>query len=250
MFDGPSRFGSTEAYMTYRESVSPDNSALSLLRYGWYTLGARAVSGPVYHPDEEAALFCIEGEGSISIGQERYRLAHYDLLYIPRNTAYKIANEGATDFVLGLARSPSQLDCEPVYVSFDNAKNDPKRLRKLKRKNVYIMLGEEVKAANLVLGYCIFEPDTCSYPPHKHDDQQEVYVFLKGCGAVEVYPAEDAKTFVREVRPGDAVTIPLEHYHPVISFSAGIEWCWIIAGERYWQGDRDKNWMAQAEIEP
>jgi mannose-6-phosphate isomerase-like protein (cupin superfamily) len=46
------------------------------------------------------------------------------------------------------------------------------------------------------------------------------------------------------VQPGDAVTIPLCNYHPVFSQEEPLEFIWCIAGNRYWVGDKNKDFMS------
>ena len=60
-------------------------------------------------------------------------------------------------------------------------------------------------------------PTSVPTPPHNHTDQEEIYIFTKGNGSMEVYADEETKTFVRSVNEGDAVTIPILNYHPVFS---------------------------------
>ena len=76
-------------------------------------------------------------------------------------------------------------------------------------------------AEKLIAGYTIFQPNQRSWPPHNHTDQEEVYIFTKGRGSMEVYADEENKSFVHSVEEGDAVTIPLLNYHPVFSSRGG-----------------------------
>ena len=81
-------------------------------------------------------------------------------------------------------------------------------------------------------------------PPHNHTDQEEIYIFTKGRGSMEVYGEEETKSFVRAVGEGDAVTIPLLNYHPVFSQEEELHFIWCIAGNRYWVGDKNKDFMS------
>jgi hypothetical protein len=45
------------------------------------------------------------------------------------------------------------------------------------------------------------------------------------------------------VDEGDAVTIPMLNYHPVFAQEKPLEFIWCIAGERYWVGDKNKDFM-------
>ena len=61
---------------------------------------------------------------------------------------------------------------------------------------------------------------------------------------MEVYSDEETKCFVRSVGEGDAVTIPLLNYHPVFSQEEELPFIWCIAGNRYWVGDKNEDFMA------
>jgi mannose-6-phosphate isomerase-like protein (cupin superfamily) len=74
--------------------------------------------------------------------------------------------------------------------------------------------------------------------------QESRAIFLKGQGAMEVYADEEAKWFVRSVKEGDAVTIPILNYHPVFSQAEELHFIWCIAGNRYWVGDKNKDFMS------
>ena len=101
------------------------------------------------------------------------------------------------------------------------------------------------KADKLIAGYTFFEPFARSWPPHNHTDQEEVYIFIRGHGSMEVYGKPETMTFVHEVNEGDAVSIPFLNYHPVFSQESPLEFIWCIAGERYWVGDKNKDFMNQ-----
>ncbi len=109
------------------------------------------------------------------------------------------------------------------------------------------MFGEDEKAANLTGGYTFFEPFSRSWPIHFHKDQEEVYLFIKGTGAMEVFESEEKKVFVKEVKEGDTVTIPRGNYHPVFGSDKELHFIWVIAGARYWVGDRDKVFIETAK---
>ena len=98
-------------------------------------------------------------------------------------------------------------------------------------------------ADKLVAGYTFFQPYQRSWPPHNHTDQEEVYIFINGHGSMEVYETPETLSFVHNVNRGDMVTIPFLNYHPVFSQEVPLEFIWCIAGERYWVGDKNKDFM-------
>ena len=99
-------------------------------------------------------------------------------------------------------------------------------------------------ADKLVAGYTFYQPYTRAWPPHNHTDQEEVYIFVKGHGAMEVYESPESLSFVYSVGEGDMITIPILNYHPVFSQEDPLVFIWCIAGERYWVGDKNKDFMA------
>ena len=58
-----------------------------------------------------------------------------------------------------------------------------------------------------------------------------------------VYPDDETQSFVHSVTEGDAVTIPFLNYHPVFSQEDQLDFIWCIAGNRYWVGDKNKDFM-------
>ena len=84
---------------------------------------------------------------------------------------------------------------------------------------------------------------TRAWPPHNHTDQEEVYSFIEGDGAMTVYEDDENQTFVTSVGVGDHVTIPVLNYHPVFSHESPLCFIWCIAGERYWVGDKSSDFM-------
>jgi len=122
-------------------------------------------------------------------------------------------------------------------------RRDERRIRRLKGKDVFLMFDVSEGADKLMAGYTFFQPFQRSWPPHNHTDQEEIYIFLNGHGAMEVYSEEETKSFVYSVEAGDAVTIPILNYHPVFSQEDPLEFIWCIAGARYWVGDKNKDFM-------
>ena len=203
-------------------------------------------SNELIYPELESLLICMDGEGEVLIFGNRFVVKPFDMLYIPEGIHFCIS-AGDKGLSLAMAQSFSSDGGEILNISYEERSSDQRYLRKMNRRKVLVMLGEDSKAAKLTAGYVFFEPFARGYPPHKHSDQEEIYHFLEGKGSIEVYSDEKSKTFVHEVKKGDIVTIPLEHYHPVCTQEETLAWAWIIAGERYWIGDRDTKWLDQAQ---
>ena len=133
----------------------------------------------------------------------------------------------------------------PVFHSrFAEFSQREDRIRHLAGKDVFLMFDVGEAADKLVAGYTFYQPYTRAWPPHNHTDQEEVYIFIKGHGAMEVYESPEKLTFVHSLNEGDMVTIPYLNYHPVFSQEDPLVFIWCIAGERYWVGDKNKDFMA------
>jgi mannose-6-phosphate isomerase-like protein (cupin superfamily) len=236
----------TDDGVTFRQRFTPETANLELLNCGEYTLPAGSFSQSFSLPGQESLLFTAEGSATVSIGGESYALAPYDVLYVPRGAAFRLGNNSAAAAKLVQCSAPA-VNEHPVFHSrFAEMSQREERIRRLKGKDVYLMFDVGEKADKLVAGYTFFLPFQRSWPPHNHTDQEEVYVFLQGPGAMEVYESPETLSFVHTVNKGDMVTIPYLNYHPVFSQDTPVQFIWCIAGERYWVGDKNKDFMKGA----
>jgi mannose-6-phosphate isomerase-like protein (cupin superfamily) len=236
-------FQSADAPLIYREHFTPASGNLEFLSCGEFEIRPGASMQPVSYPDEEALLFSWRGKAQVHVNDTVYELAEYDVLYIPKGQPWSLSNPGSDTARLWVTRAPAQ-NVHPVFhAKFASISNDESRTRRLKSRNVYMMFDVSEGADKLVAGYSFFDPYSRSWPPHNHTDQEEVYIFLKGHGSMEVYEAPETLSFVREVKEGDAVSIPFYNYHPVFAQEAPVVFIWCIAGERYWVGDKNKEFM-------
>ncbi len=226
----------------YVEKSSPHTSNLQFLTYGWYELSGSACSGTMAHPAEEALLFCWQGEAMVRLDGTRYLLKHYDVFYVPRGAAYQLSQDGGESKVI-ICRAPAEKAHSVFHAKWEEFSRDERRIRHLKGKDVFLMFDVSEPADKLIAGFTLFQPFQRSWPPHNHTDQEEIYIFTQGHGAMEVYADEETKSFVCSVNPGDAVAIPLLNYHPVFSQQEELHFIWCIAGNRYWVGDKNKDFL-------
>jgi mannose-6-phosphate isomerase-like protein (cupin superfamily) len=244
---GAARLKAEDAGFRYYEKSNPRSSCLDMLTYGTYEIAPDSGSSWLCHSKDEAIIFCMKGKVDIELESGKsplnYTLSHYDTLYIPLDMPYRMKNVSDEEAELVICQASAENRHEPFYSSWDDFSKDEKRIRHLEGKEVYIMFDVGEKADKLIAGYTIYEPHTRAYPAHNHTDQEEIYIFCKGSGAMEVYKDEKSKTFVTSVDEMDAVTIPLLNYHPVFSQDEELHFIWCIAGERYWVGDKDKDFM-------
>ena len=234
---------STDACAIYRERFTPASGNLQFLSSGEFELPPGARMQPLAFPGEEALLFSWKGTAHAHVDGQSYVLAEYDVLYIPAGRPWSLSNPASDTARVWVTRAPAQ-NIHPVFHGrFAEISQDESRIRHRPKRNVYMMFDVSEGADKLVAGYSFFEPECRSWPPHNHTDQEEVYIFLKGHGSMEVYESPETLTFVHDVNEGDAVTIPFYNYHPVFAQEAPVVFIWCIAGARYWVGDKNKEFM-------
>ncbi|HEX5483517.1 MAG TPA: 5-deoxy-glucuronate isomerase [Terriglobia bacterium] len=228
----------------YRERFTPETANLLYLSCGEFDLPPRTESRSWCFPGEESLLFMWQGRADILLGDRAFDLMPYDTLYVPRDASFRLLNRTSAPARLVHCSAPAK-DAHPAFHSqFREFSRQESRIRHLKGKDVYMMFDVSESADKLVAGYTFFQPHQRSWPPHNHTDQEEVYFFIKGSGSMEVYDSPESLSFVHSVREGDAVTIPFLNYHPVFSQTSPLEFIWCIAGERYWVGDKKKEFMS------
>ena len=229
--------------VTFRQRFTPGPANLQFLSCGEFTLPPHTQSQSYCLATDESLLFQWEGTSYVTVAGRDYCLAAYDTLYIPRGEAFKLGNASAGTSRLFQTSAPATR-AHPVHHSIwkDVSKRED-RIRHLKGKDVFLMFDVTEAADKLVAGYTFFQPYQRSWPPHNHTDQEEVYIFINGHGSMEVYETPETLSFVHNVNRGDMVTIPFLNYHPVFSQESPLEFIWCIAGERYWVGDKNKDFM-------
>jgi len=228
---------------SYVEKSSPRSSHLEFLTYGTYELSGEVGSGDLSHAGEEALLFGWKGGVQAHLGGQVYELGPYDVLYIPRGATYWLAQKSGESRVV-ICRAHADKSHPAYYARWADVSKDERRIRHLKGKDVFLMFDVSEPAEKLIAGFTLFQRHQRSWPPHNHTDQEEVYIFTRGRGAMEVYVDEETKSFVQSVGEGDAVTIPVLNYHPVFSQEEELDFIWCIAGNRYWVGDKNKDFIS------
>jgi len=228
----------------YHQKSNPRTSNLDLLSYGTYRIGPDVTSDELFHRNEEAILFCLEGDPVlVDVDGQPFELGHYDTLYVPLATPYRITNQSDDLGLLAVCRALAETKHEPFHSVWKDVRANEARIRHLERKDVFLMFDVTEQADRLMAGYTIYEPSTRAWPPHNHTDQEEIYIFTKGRGSMEVFAEEKTKTFVHSMDTLDAATIPVLNYHPVFSQDEELHFIWCLAGKRYWVGDKHKEFM-------
>jgi len=230
--------------VVFRQHFVPETANLQFLSCGEYAVPPGCASVAFCRPEEESVLFMWKGTAAVVLAGEVYDLAPYDTLYVPRGGAFRLRNGSAAPAVLIQCSAPAEREHPAFHSRFAEFSAREDRIRHLAGKDVYLMFDVGEAADKLVAGYTFFQPYQRSWPPHNHTDQEEVYIFVRGHGAMEVYASPETLSFVHSVREGDMITIPVLNYHPVFSQESPLEFIWCIAGARYWVGDKNKDFMA------
>jgi mannose-6-phosphate isomerase-like protein (cupin superfamily) len=234
------------AGVLFRQRFIPEEANLTLLSCGEFEIAAGARAQGLSFPGQESLLFQWRGASRVVIDGTSHTLEPYDLIYLPLGSEFRLEAPFGESARLIQTSAPAQ-NRHPVFHSrFSDLSHREERIRRLKGKDVYLMFDVGENADKLVAGYTFFQPFSRSWPPHNHTDQEEAYIFIKGRGAMEVYESPETLSFVHSVHEGDIVTIPFLNYHPVFSQDEPLEFIWCIAGERYWVGDKNKDFMRGA----
>ncbi len=229
--------------VTFRQRFIHNEANLLFLNCGEFTLppGMETVLSSL--PDRESLLWMWKGVLEAEVNGKTYQLDNYDTIYVPKGASYKLRNR-STEQACAIQTSAPATNVHPVFHSkFAEFRQREDRIRRLHQKIVYLMFDVSEAADKLVAGYTFYDAYTRAWPPHNHTDQEETYIFIKGHGSMEVYETPEKMTFVHPVNEGDLVTIPFLNYHPVFSQEDPLQFIWCIAGERYWVGDKNKDFM-------
>jgi 5-deoxy-glucuronate isomerase len=189
---------------------------------------------------QETALICLRGEVEVSAGNDRFKLAERDSVYIPRGSSIAVDTKSSAD----IAEFSS--DVEKVYplqiVRYSDVKDD-KALHFVAggpatTRDLNILIGKNVQAGRLLAGLTISEPGNwTSWPPHEHGAMlEEMYVYTHmpppGFGIQFVYTDTKEPELATIVRDGDAVLMP-RGYHPNVAAPGHrIGFLWAMAAHR------------------
>jgi mannose-6-phosphate isomerase-like protein (cupin superfamily) len=229
--------------VTFRQRFLHSEANLLFLNCGEYLLPPGTESTLSSLPDRESLLWMWKGELEAEVDGKTYKLDSYDTIYVPKGAAYRLRNKSNQPACAIQTSAPAN-NVHPVFHSkFAEFSQREDRIRRLHQKIVYLMFDVTESADKLVAGYTFYDAYTRAWPPHNHTDQEETYIFIKGHGSMEVYETPEKMTFVHQVDEGDLVTIPFLNYHPVFSQNDPLQFIWCIAGERYWVGDKNKDFM-------
>lgn len=232
----------------YTPIIEEGNEKLKHIEFGIL----RLKEGEFFQEDlenKEVALVILEGKCTVKVREKEWKSIGerenvfsgkaYGI-YIPPNSSYQI--RGEKDGEIAIAKSPSDLKTEPHLVTPREVKVRSAGKGNFQR-NVYDIIGSDIKAGRLLVGETINLPGNwSSYPPHKHDEDnlpteskmEEVYFFKvnppQGFGFIRLYDKRHDEVYT--VQNNDVVIIP-KGYHPVAAAPGySLYYLWILAGEK------------------
>lgn len=233
-------FRKTNAHVGRQISVSPTNSVLRHLAYARIILKNGTKSVSFANGDRETGLLVLSGSAKVTVDGAAHALTQYDCIYIPRDSQIEASTESQAD----VAEFSSEVDRRyPLkVVHYSEVLNDPALQLKIgapgQSRIVSIMLGKNVDAGRLLLGFTISEPGNwTSWPPHEHGKMlEEMYVYFDmpepAFGIQFVYNDPQNPELMTIVRDGDVVLVP-SGYHPNVSIPGHrISFMWAMAAHR------------------
>jgi len=174
--------------------------------------------------DRERLVVVLEGSAEIN-GQV---LGERDMIYLPRGSRVSIRSLAMSNIYIAEAPAAGQ---HRAYVKMYREAEEVEVGVESYRRRVRVMIGEGDPADSLLAGYTEGERGAwTSYPPHRHDEKPEVYVFYgmgRGFAVQMIFGEEFEEAYI--VRDRDVVLIT-KGYHPNVCTSlAGCKYLWIIS---------------------
>jgi len=233
-------FRKTNGHLGRHISVTPANSASKHLSYGRIILDRSTASASFSNGNRETGLICLSGSCAVQVDGERFPLAQYDSIYIPRGSKLEVQCEAAADLAEFSAEVKNRYPLR--FVPYEEVTKDstlkftaggPDNMRQ-----VSVCLGKNIEAGRLLLGFTISEPGNwTSWPPHEHAEMlEEMYVYFDmprpAYGIQLLYHHIESPELVTAVYDGDAVLMPAG-YHPNVSVPGHrIKYLWAMAAHR------------------
>jgi 5-deoxy-glucuronate isomerase len=191
--------------------------------YGFKSRGAQQFHAPS-KPDKERLVFALKG----SIKMNETLLQTKDMAYVPLGTDIEVeADAGSITYV---AEASGAKRYDPYIKKYKEAQ----RLdigQPTFRRTVIVVIGEGDPTNSFLAGYVENSlGEWSSYPPHKHDDKPEAYIYYgidPGFAVQLIMDEKDEKAYV--VHDYDTVFIP-RGYHPHVNTSlTGSNYAWVIS---------------------
>lgn len=233
-------FRKTNCQVGRHISVLPGNSTNRHLVYGRIILKASKPFVSFSNGGSETGLVCLSGNAEVKAGTDKFHLGQYDALYVPRDIQIEVTATSHVDIAEFSAEVEHTYPLQ--FVPYAEVSRNPSLSFNTggpnQTRNVNVLIGENVDAGRLLVGFTISEPGNwTSWPPHEHEKMlEEMYVYFNmpepAFGLQLVYRDTQYPELIAPVRDGDAVLMPAG-YHPNVSVPGHrISFLWAMAAHR------------------
>lgn len=217
--------------------ITPENSELEALGYARTILDSEVSSAEYENPNFEAALICMHGNGTVTLGSETFELEPYDSIFVPPGNKGTIETDSSLDILESTA--PAVNEGDPVFIPFKELNEDEELTQMLSeppsQRKLHRIIDDNVPAERLLCGLDFSkEGNWTSWAPHEHTaTKEEIYIYFDmpdpAFGIQLVYEDLDHPEFFGPVREDDAVVIK-RGYHPNVAIPGyPINFVWIMA---------------------
>jgi 5-deoxy-glucuronate isomerase len=233
-------FRKTNAHPGRSVSVTPANSTNRHLSYARILLGPSVPSASFRTDERETGLICLSGETVVTLPGQSYRLGRFDALYVPRDSVIDLRSSSSAD--IAEFSAPVRSEFPAQFIPYSSVSADSSLSFKTgtpgQQRQVNIVIGKNVQAGRLLLGFTLSDPGNwTSWPPHEHAVLlEEMYVYFNmprpSFGIQLVYTDTEYPELVTVVRDGDAVLMAAG-YHPNVAVpNHRIGFLWAMAAHR------------------
>lgn len=211
-------FTSTDAYYKPLFGAGDDSSSIirGAARYGYLVVEPSGRSNMAKYESEESVLFVLDGTGMLSCGGESLPVSKNDFMFIPPGTKFSFSNpreQSLSIIVMGF-RLPSD-SCSSSRPVFRIANADEVKFQTLPghgpTTQFQLLMGTTESKRDRLAAACrvtsLFIMDFASggtNNPHKHDNEEEIYLVLKGHGDMVAGESADGKDLRHPAEEGDA----------------------------------------------
>lgn len=231
----------THAHKGRTRSLDPVTTAARNLHYGRVVLGRDDPPLRFATAGLETGLIALGGRADVAAAGERFNLAPYDALYVPRDSELEVT-PGPEGCDLAELAAPVEGRYPLQSVSWQEVQKDPglhfKAGAPPSERMLNVLLGKNVAAGRIVAGVTFSQPGNwTSWPPHEHAEMlEEAYLYIDmpapAWGIQLVYTDPEAPELAVVVHEGDVVLMP-RGYHPNVAAPGGsINFLWMMAAHR------------------
>lgn len=231
----------THAHKGRTRSLDPVTTAARNLHYGRVVLAGGDPPLRFATRELETGLVALGGRAEVAVAGERFGLAPYDALYVPRDSEIEV-EPGPEGCDLAEVAAPVERRYPLQLVSWQEVQTDPglhfKAGAPPSERMLNVLLGKNVEAGRIVAGVTFSQPGNwTSWPPHEHAEMlEEAYLYIDmpapAWGIQLVYTDPAAPELAVVVHEGDVVLMP-RGYHPNVAAPGGsINFLWMMAAHR------------------